>query len=165
MDAVGLLVHDHEVLTAHVEHVSALIYGIAGHAFDVDLVFPEFRRQILVLCDEVAAHFRFEEEVAFPKLTQVLPELAPMLMTLEKAHGRIILELAHLCELVASAHLDFTSTLRPLAQVFERFATSYRSHLREETDILAALEAKLGDVDLDGLAEIGEGLTRKGAPD
>ncbi|HEY5958939.1 MAG TPA: hemerythrin domain-containing protein [Polyangiaceae bacterium] len=140
MDAVRMLVHDHEVLTSQVEHVSALIYGLVGKEFSPEPLRDELVQQIESLKDQLLEHFGFEEEAAFPYLLSAMPEAAERLRSLAQAHDRIARCLVEVAEL---ALLTTRATLGPqtgaIAAAFERFVNHYRMHVREESDVLASM--------------------------
>lgn len=146
MDAVRMLVHDHEVLTSQVEHVSALVYGLAGRDFGPESMRDELLQQVEILKDQVLEHFGFEEEAAFPFLTNAMPSESDQLRALALAHDRIARDLVEVAELI---HLTTKMTLGPqtasIAAAFERFVNGYRSHVREESELLDKMENRLSE--------------------
>jgi hemerythrin-like domain-containing protein len=144
MDAVRMLVHDHEVLTSQVEHVSALIYGLVGKKFTPDAMRDELVQQVGLLKDQLLEHFGFEEEAAFPYLLTAMPTEGERLRSLSQSHDRIARCLAEVSEL---ALLTTRETLglqtNAIAAAFERFVSHYRTHVREESDVLSSMEQGL----------------------
>jgi iron-sulfur cluster repair protein YtfE (RIC family) len=139
-----MLVHDHEVLTSQVEHVGALVSGVADRGFPAAAMREELVQQVEMLKVQLIEHFAFEEEAAFPYLIQAIPNDAERLRALARAHDRIARCLVEVAELV---RLTTRETLLPqtgpIAAAFETFVNHYRRHLEEEADVLGSLEQKL----------------------
>lgn len=159
MDAVRMLVHDHGVLTSHVEHVSAIMYGLIGRKFAPESMRDELVQQLELLRDQLLEHFGFEEEAAFPFLAERLPQHAPMVRALAQAHDRIGKALSNVHELILLTTRDtFPPQVAPIAEAFENFVTCYRSHVREESEVLDVLEAELSQSQREQLSEIAKKL-------
>jgi hemerythrin-like domain-containing protein len=144
MDAVRMLVHDHEVLTSQVEHVSALVHGLLGKEFAPASMRDELLGQVDLLKDQMLEHFGFEEEAAFPFLIDAMPEDSEKLRALTLAHERIarcLVEVSELIRLTTKDTLELQTG--PIAAAFDRFVNHYRSHVGEESDILDAMENRL----------------------
>lgn len=139
-----MLVHDHEVLTSQVEHVSALVYGLLGRDFAPEPLRDELLQQVDLLKDQLLEHFGFEEEAAFPFLSHAMPDEADRLRSLAQAHDRIarcLVEVSDLIRLTTKTTLGLQTGV--IAAAFERFMNNYRSHVREESEVLDAMESKL----------------------
>ena len=159
MDAVRMLVHDHEVLTSQVEHVSALVYGLLGGAFAPEAMRDELLMQVESLKDQLLEHFGFEEEAAFPFLAEAIPDNAELLRSLGQSHDRIARNLVEVADLV---RLTTKETLAPqtgpIASAFDRFVNAYRSHVGEESEVLGAMEERLSPSQRDQLSDIAKKL-------
>jgi hemerythrin-like domain-containing protein len=159
MDAVRMLVHDHDVLTSHVEHVSALMYGLVGRKFSPESLHDELVQQLELLKDQLLEHFGFEEEAAFPYLAEKLPQHREGVRSLSVAHDRIARALTEAYDLLRLTNRDTLALqVGPIAEAFERFVNGYRNHVREESDILSAMEAELTISQRGELSEIARGL-------
>ena len=159
MDAVRMLVHDHDVLTSHVEHISALMFGLTGRQFAPEAMRDQLLQQLELLRDQMLEHFGFEEEAAFPFLVEKVPGHAQAVRALMQAHDRIGRSLTETVELVTLTNRDtFSLQVSPVAESFERFVNNYRSHVREEAEVLTAMEAELSQSQRDALSEIAKGL-------
>lgn len=154
-----MLVHDHDVLTSHVEHISALMYGLIGRKFSPDAMRDELLQQLELLRDQLLEHFGFEEEAAFPFLAEKLPDHGPAVRSLMQAHDRIGRALSEALELVAlTTRETFSLQVAPVAETFERFVNHYRSHVREESEVLSVMESELTHSQRDHLSQIAKGL-------
>lgn len=154
-----MLVHDHDVLTSQVEHVAAIVRGMSSHHFDAAALRDELINQVDLLKDQMLEHFAFEEEAAFPYLTNAMPEDAPRLSQMSAAHDRIARCLVEVSELL---RLTSRETIQPqtgpIAATFERFVNHYRSHVREESEVLTTLQTKLSDDQRRELSSLAEKL-------
>src|SRR5512145_2378187 len=100
MDAVRMLVHDHEVLTSQVEHVAALVNGLLQKSFEPAMIREELMQQVELLKDQLLEHFGFEEEAAFPFLMKAMPNDASRLQAMSVDHDRIARHLVEVAELL-----------------------------------------------------------------
>lgn len=134
MDALGLLLHDHDVLTSHVEHVAGLVAMVGSRAEpDMGLI-GELLRQTELLRDALMQHFGVEEESAFPTLREMMPVLAAEIDMLYSGHDQI-----------SEAVAVFERSLRDAKRAdrraeilagYEGFSTSYHAHVADESRIL-----------------------------
>lgn len=154
-----MLVHDHDVLTSQVEHVAAMVSGLSGNSFDAATLRDELINQVDLLKDQLLEHFAFEEEAAFPYLTSAIPEDAPRLRSMSAAHDRIARCLVEVSELLRLTTRDtIQPQTGPIAATFERFLNHYRSHVREESEVLSSLQTKLNDEQRRELSSLAEKL-------
>lgn len=154
-----MLVHDHEVLTSQVEHVGALVHGLLERSFAPDTLHDELVQQVDSLRDQMLEHFGFEEEAAFPFLTNALPENAEMLRSLALAHERIarcLVEVADLVRLTTKETLGLQTG--PIAAAFDRFDNAYRSHVNEESEVLDVVEEQMTSSQRQALSDIARKL-------
>jgi hemerythrin-like domain-containing protein len=159
MDAVRMLVHDHEVLTSQVEHVGALLFGLVGKDFAPESMRNELVQQVELLKDQLLEHFGFEEEAAFPFLVNAMPEDAERLRSLASTHDRIarcLIEVADLIRLTTNDTLGLQTAA--IAGAFDGFVNHYRSHVREESGVLDAMERRLTDEQRRELSDIAKRL-------
>jgi hemerythrin-like domain-containing protein len=159
MDAVRMLVHDHEVLTSQVEHVRALVRGLLGKTFAPESLYEELLQQVDSLRDQLLEHFGFEEEAAFPFLVNALPEHAETLRSLCLAHERVVRCLIEVVDLVRLTTRDTLGLqLGPIASAFERFANAYGSHVDEESEVLDVMQQQLTGSQRQALSDIARKL-------
>jgi hemerythrin-like domain-containing protein len=159
MDAVRMLVHDHEVLTSQVEHVGALLFGLLDKTFAPESMRDELLQQVELLKDQLLEHFGFEEEAAFPYLVDAMPVNADRLRSLASTHDRIarcLIEVADLIRLTTKDTLGLQTGA--IAGAFEGFLNHYRSHVRDESEILDAVEHGLSDEQRRELSDIAKQL-------
>jgi hemerythrin-like domain-containing protein len=159
MDAVRMLVHDHEVLTSQVEHVGALLFGLLGRDFAPESMRDELVQQVDLLKDQLLEHFGFEEEAAFPFLVHAMPEDAERLRSLASTHDRIVRSLIEVVDLIRLTTKD-TLGLQTgaISGAFEGFVNHYRCHVREESEVLDAMEHRLNDDQRRELSDIAKRL-------
>lgn len=139
-----MLVHDHDVLTSQVEHVAAMLHGLSGNDFDAATLRDELINQVDLLKDQLLEHFAFEEEAAFPYLTNAMPEDAPRLHSMSAAHDRVARCLVEVSDLLrVTTRETLARQTGPIVATFERFLNHYRSHVSEESEVLSTLQTKL----------------------
>jgi len=154
-----MLVHDHEVLTSQVEHVTALVRGLFDRSFAPGALHEELLQQIDSLRDQMLEHFGFEEEAAFPFILTVLPENAAALRALSAAHERIVRCLAEFVDLVRLTSKDTLELqMGPIAAALERFTNAYDSHVNEESELLDVIEEQLTASQRQALSDIARKL-------
>lgn len=149
-DPIDQLTHDHGELNRRVLALGAAVRALqqAPASTSESLVTPlrELREQLFL-------HFAREEEGLFPFVVEHVAALAPRIHTMEIAHDTICGALARMVHLAQSG-----SSLAMIAQLFERFETSYVTHAQTESELLGLLAEQLDGEQRTSLAALVDGL-------
>ncbi len=145
MDPLLALEHDHVHLSRLVSELRAFVRALeqAGDAP------AELRDEIVAaltsIRDDLFDHFARVEEVLFPYLEQVLPDLREPLAKLEGAHDRICGGVSRLLALAEKGDETLRQQAALVRQLFDRFDREYGEHARGESELLRGIGVRLDD--------------------
>jgi len=141
-----MLVHDHDILSSQVEHVTALVRGLTNPALNSNSLCAELIQQAELLRDQLLEHFGFEEEGAFPFLADLIPSEKANINALSSAHDSIAGAISQVVQLGRLASREtLTADLGPIINAYDRFYTAFSAHVQAEAEFLSRVSSALDD--------------------
>lgn len=135
--------HDHDDLIALLQDLGALVQQAAVDATRKRAL-KEARHLLRYFCEDMAAHFKLEEDELFPALRQELPERVSAVDALAQAHTRFV----RLVDGIRHQLDDDTvseETLRDCQHTLTRLVSSFRSHSQAECELVHAMDTAVRD--------------------
>lgn len=142
-EPIADLDHDHDDLIALLHDLGALVQQAAVDATR-ERALQQARQLMRYFCEDMASHFRLEEERLFPALRKELPERRGAVDALAQAHERF----TQLVDEVRHKVLDdqvSEATLGSCHQSLSRLIESFRSHSQAECELVHAMDAAVSD--------------------
>ena len=151
IDPVQDLVHDHADINRRVFALGATIRTLdrddgQGMALALVTRLGELRELLFL-------HFAREEEVLFPFVAEVVPDLAEPVHAMALAHDAICGGLARMYHLAST-----NAELGQITSLFTRFEAAYATHAETEAELLKTLSARLDSEQRARLWELVRGL-------
>lgn len=141
-DPLLVLEHDHVHLSRLVAELRQMTAELQHDGARAELS-EEIVATLSSLRDDLFDHFGREEEVLFPYLTELLPDLGAAIARLEGAHDRICGGVSRLHAIAASGDAGLREHRALVAQLFGRFESEYAEHARQESEFLRSLGPRL----------------------